>query len=119
MDERRRAERYRVWFPMRTQTDAEGENLAMSQNISTSGLLMATTRELAEGAAVTVIFRVPPDNGDEQRVVGKVVRFEENENDPEGLWPYRVAVEFEDVHPELEPILASLKDRQSQIPPAG
>jgi hypothetical protein len=112
MDERRRADRYEVWFPMRLEVGPAGERIAVSQNVSQSGMLVASVGAIAEGAAVTVRFRIPPDP-EEHEARATVVRSEPNERDPDGLWPYRVAVAFEDVRPELEPLLEESAKRQS------
>ncbi|MFW6052158.1 MAG: PilZ domain-containing protein [Myxococcota bacterium] len=104
-DDRRRATRHRVWFPMRVEPKAGGETLAMSQNISRTGLLMATAEDLEIGASVDVTLRLPTQDAQDHQVSGRVVRVERNDRDPEGLWPHLVAVEFRSEVPELEPLL--------------
>ena len=100
---------------MRFEPEEGGATLAVSHNVSKSGMLMATAEHLEEGAPVKARFSVPP-NEREHELDGRVVRFEKNEHDPEGLWPYRVAVEFDEVHPELEPQLEASLERQSRPP---
>jgi len=78
--------------------------LAMSRNISASGVLAATAKKLVAGQPVTVIFTIKP--GEEPlKIPGTIVRVELNVEDKSGMWPHRVAVEFDDVVPELEPLL--------------
>lgn len=114
-EDRRKGRRFEVWFPMRFEPEEGGTTLAVSHNVSKSGMLMATAERLEEGAPVKARFSVPP-NDEEHELHGRVVRFEKNESDPEGLWPYRVAVEFSEVHPELEPLLETSLERQSRPP---
>ena len=46
---------------------------------------------------------------------GRVVRVEDNPEDPHGLWPHRLAVEFDQPEPELEWVIGSERapDRRS------
>jgi hypothetical protein len=78
--------------------------MAMTHNIGAGGMLMVLGTDLAVGEQVRVTFRLPP--GDVERVLqGTVSRIEPNAEDPEGAWPMRVAIVFENVDPELEPML--------------
>jgi hypothetical protein len=78
--------------------------MAMTHNIGAGGMLMVLGTELRVGEAVRVTFRLPP--GDSERVLqGTVARLEPNAEDPEGAWPMRAAVVFENVEPELIPLL--------------
>jgi hypothetical protein len=83
---------------MRLETTAGGDELAVSRNVSRTGLLMATATRLEVGAPVTVTYREEPEGEEERTIQGRIVRFESNQDDPEGLWPYMVAIEF------LEPL---------------
>lgn len=96
---------------MRVEPKAGGETLAMSQNISRTGVLMASAEALEINARVSVTVRVPAHGEQEHEVSGRVVRVEKNDQDPEGLWPHHVAVEFESQIPELEPFLAEATDQ--------
>lgn len=115
-EERRKGRRFDVWFPMRFEAGELGAKLAVSHNVSRSGMLVATAQALEHGAPVKARFQVPPDDT-EHELTGRVVRWEDNARDPDGLWPYRVAVAFEQVHPELEPLLEKSLERQSRPPP--
>lgn len=91
---------------MRVEPKAGGETLAMSQNISRTGVLMATAERLEIGATVTVTLRLPTQDAQDHEASGRVVRVERNDKDPEGLWPHHVAVEFQSEVAGLEPLLA-------------
>ena len=101
--ERRSDTRYALWLPVRV--DALKEGVAVSHNVSRRGLLMVTASTVEVGASITVTFRIPPDAPEERTVLGRVIRVERNEVDPLGLWPHRMAIQFDDAVPELEPLL--------------
>lgn len=78
--------------------------MAMNHNIGAGGMLMVLGTDLSIGEPVKVTFRLPP--GDvERQLQGTVLRIEPNVEDPEGSWPMRVAVQFEDVDAALAPLL--------------
>ena len=85
--------------------DALKEGVAVSHNVSRRGLLMVTASTVEIGASIAVTFRIPPDAPEERTVLGRVIRVERNEVDPLGLWPHRMAIQFDDAVPELEPLL--------------
>jgi hypothetical protein len=95
--------RYEVWLPVRV-----GGGMAVSHNVSGAGMLMVSASMLDVGAAVNVVVSLPPDGADEKRLTGRVVRVERNADDPDGLYPHRLAVEFDDPVPDLEQALAEL-----------
>jgi len=111
MEERRGARRYQAWFPMRLETTQGGGHLAVSRNISRTGLLTATAAKLEVGAPVTVKFRMEPVGPSEHVVHGAIVRFEDNKDDPNGLWPYWVAIEFAAPSPLLEEVVKDLETK--------
>ena len=105
-DNRRGGERFQVWFPVHVdEADSRRSQLTVSRNVSAHGILLSSTTELVPGAKVFVTFRIRPEEP-ERRVEGHVVRVEPNREDPDGLWPTRVAVEFDELVPELEKQLA-------------
>jgi hypothetical protein len=86
--------------------------MAMNHNIGAGGMLMVLGADLSVGETVRVTFRIPP--GDvERQLQGTVLRIEPNEEDPQGSWPMRVAVAFDDIEPELAPLLAEAVARYS------
>ena len=86
--------------------------MAMNHNIGAGGMMMVLGADLSVGQSVRVTFRIPP--GDvERQLQGTVLRIEPNEEDPEGSWPMRVAVAFDDIEPELAALLADAAARFS------
>ncbi len=73
--------------------------------MSQKGSLLVTDRQLEVGRTVQMIVRLPPDFEAEREIRAVVIRCSNNEMDPEGLWPYQIAVEFEDADPDLEQLL--------------
>ena len=67
-------------------------------------MLAAVSSALRIGAHVELRFTLP-NSSQEHRLAGRVLRLEENSEDPEGVWPQRVAIAFDAVSPELEPYL--------------
>ncbi len=103
--EKRRNTRYTLWFPVDITTEGERRTLAVAKDASQTGIGISSPAGLEVGEQVTLSFRVPPGTGTEQKVTGRVTRHERNPDDPNGLWPYRIGIEFEDAMPELEQLL--------------
>lgn len=110
MSDVREKQRFTVWFPMKVHADEE-EGVAVSRNVSEKGILMAAARNLEVGKPITVTFRLSAVDAGERTVVGRIVRCEPNSDDPDGLWPYRVAVQFEEKVDDLENTLRKLANK--------
>jgi hypothetical protein len=105
MDDRRHHDRYRLWLPARLEGSEVAGRLAVGHNISQTGSLLVTSGKLAVGHELRIFVRLPPQGSAEKELRARVVRCDVNQADPNGLWPYRVAVEFAEPHPELEELL--------------
>ncbi len=97
MVEQRQRERARVWLPIRVQwggtpTTAAGESLAVTYDASDKGVLMLAARAIPVGTRVSLTFDLPEDPPRARTGEGRVVRAGPNEDDPHGLWPFRIAV---------------------------
>ncbi len=112
MTDSREKERFTVWFPMKIQPEEDTEAVAVSRNVSGKGVLMASARELETGKPIRVTFRLGGVEEPERTVEGRIVRSEPNSDDPDGLWPYRVAVQFEEPLEDLEAVLRDLAGKQ-------
>jgi PilZ domain len=104
----RRAQRYTVWLPVRISEPEEGS--AVTHNVSGRGLLLVSAGRLEVGAPVHLIVQFPPDSKQETKVRGHVVRVEANSEDPDGIWPHKMAIELDEHVPELEHMLALLAE---------
>jgi hypothetical protein len=103
-DDRRDGTRHSVWFPLKVDTPQASDGVAVSRNISETGVLMLSASKLDPGSTVTVTFRVERSEPD-RTVEAKIVRMERNTGDTTGIWPWRVAVEFVEPIAELAPML--------------
>jgi len=101
---RRGTDRYQVWIPVKV--DALREGLAITHDASSRGVLMLTASKLTEGSSVEISLKFPNEPVP-KRVTGRVVRVEDNAADPHGLWPHRMAVEFDEPVPDLEWVVGS------------
>jgi hypothetical protein len=111
-DERRRAPRFALWFPMQIARDGE-VILAISRDVSEVGVLVVAAAAPSVGAQVAITMQLP---GDAARTVeGTIVRVDPNPADPDGLWRHRVAVELTERVDGLESVLEEVS-RTSQPP---
>lgn len=108
---RRNAHRYEVWFPLDVQSERSERTVAITQDVSGKGMLVATPSKLSVGSEVRVKFKLPGPVEIEHELEGVIVRVEKNDYDRRELWRYRVAIEFDDPRPELETVLKLLSDR--------
>ncbi len=113
-DERRVHRRYKLWVPARIEGSAGGSQLAIGHDISEKGSLMVTRPPGPEvGSTIRIFVRVPPDAEEERMVTARVLRVSPNEADPGGLWPLRMAVEFNQADPELARIVETFADEET------
>lgn len=89
--------------------------MAINHNMGPGGMLVASSAELTPGTEVTCSFVVPASSA-QQQIKGKVIRVEKNADDPDGIWPYRIALAFDEVAPDLAPLLEKAAARISVIP---
>jgi hypothetical protein len=94
VNEKRSYDRYSLWFPV-TVDGASGRVWAVCKDASAGGILISGTQGLNVGDAVTVSFRVSPDD------------------DPRAVWSHRMAIEFA----EPDTTLQSSFTRASSRPP--
>ena len=108
-DERRQARRYALWIPVQVQAGTDVQMLAVSKNISWSGVLVIAGADLEPGERVTMTLQVPGE--DARELSGAIIRVEPNEEDPDGLWRYRLAVRFDENVEDLEPAFERLEGK--------
>jgi hypothetical protein len=104
MSDKRAFERSCIWFPVSVETDAR-QVWAVCRDIGAGGIMISSAGALEIGAAVTVTFRVAPDDPTERKVDGCIVRIEPNQDDGGGTWPHRMAIEFLRPMPEIDSLL--------------
>ncbi|MBX3272318.1 MAG: PilZ domain-containing protein [Sandaracinaceae bacterium] len=110
MDEdRRRAKRHALWIPVELRAGDDTYLLAVSRNISFTGVLVIVGASLDEGQRVALTLSIP--GGGERAVGGEIVRVGANEEDPDGLWRHLLAIAFDEPVPELEAAFERLEAR--------
>jgi len=120
-DERRLHARYRTWLPAQIGGESVELQLAIGHDMSQGGALLVTRRELEIGTTITLEVQVPPGEGELHALEATVLRSAPNQADPDGLWPFQIAVAFDKAMPELEEALEDHLDHlaaQGQENPA-
>jgi PilZ domain len=106
MDERRVGERHRIWAPVEIVSPGAEPAIAVTYDASDRGLLLLTRADVAIGAELVLTICLP--DREAHRTRGRVVRVGRNDDDPEGLWPLRLAVCLDtpipDFDAEIEPL---------------
>lgn len=98
---RRGHDRHTAWFPVRLDAQELGECIGVTKNVSLQGVLLCSANKFVVGAPVTVELHLEPGKEAPRSVQGTIVRLTPNEDDPNGLWPYKMAVEFDDPDPTV------------------
>jgi hypothetical protein len=101
--ERREHGRIRIWFPVQVDAEDVGQQIGISYDVSRGGILISAAQRMEVGKEITVTLRLLPIDAPVEKVVrGRIVRMGRNDDDPDGIWPFRMAVEFAEPIPELE-----------------
>src|SRR5262249_32303770 len=93
VNEKRAYSRYSLWFPVTLEADSR-QVWAVCRDASAGGILISGSDGLSVGDVVTVSFRTSPDDRDERRISGRIVRVEGPDQNPRSVWPHRMAIEF-------------------------
>jgi hypothetical protein len=99
--ERRAHRRYSVWFPVQLDGEELGTAVGISKDVSVRGLRLEANGRLPVGALVQITFRVSLHQPARQ-VEATVVRAETNAL---GVWPWCVALEFDEPLADIETAL--------------
>ncbi|HEX2676972.1 MAG TPA: PilZ domain-containing protein [Polyangiales bacterium] len=101
--QRREHARYKLWLPVQMSAGGEAK-LAVVHNMGAGGMLIALCAEVKVGEPVSVRFQLP--TGDSQRELqAHIVHVERNAEDPDGEWPFKVGIAFDEVSSDLIPAL--------------
>jgi serine/threonine protein kinase len=99
----RREQRHAFWLPVEASGLPGG--IAMSHDVSEGGLLLVAKGPVAPDTELELLVRVP-GVASPYAVRAKALRSSSNDADPDGLWPFRIAVAFTTPAPELAAALA-------------
>jgi len=108
-ENRRGMERHTAWFPVRIVGEAASGS-ALARNVSETGMLVATRKRFEVGDSVEIALLLAEASdpaGPPASLRGTIVRSGRNEEDPGGLWPFKVAITFDEPSPELVPRVTS------------
>jgi hypothetical protein len=113
--QRRKHTRYQIWFPVRVNTGDLKSAMSVNHNIGAGGMLIALSAQLEVGQKVEVSFRIPLAGEHDRKLEGRIRRVEKNLADPDGVWPFRIAVVFDEVAEDLVPWLEQAATRINEL----
>ncbi len=93
--EQRRSNRLSTWMPVTVGSSHARARISMTHNVSERGVLLVSTEMLQPGEPVVINYCRSVQEKARCEATGRVVRAGLNKEDPKGLWPYRMAVEFD------------------------
>jgi Tfp pilus assembly protein PilZ len=108
MDERRREPRLQQWLPV--QVGGAKQALGVVHNASRRGMLMMATMPFEVGDQLELSIQ-NPKTSETVVIPGKVVRVGPNQGDPDGMWRYAVALEFDEPQDALEQLVRELSGK--------
>jgi len=103
MIDRRTRRRYRLWVPV--YSDALSGGVAITHDVSDVGMLVLSRSAPQVGRRLSLRFALPPETGQPFEIAATVLRSSANDDDPQGLWPYKLALAFDVARTDLEPLL--------------
>jgi hypothetical protein len=118
--ERRRGTRHSAYLAAEVVVEPGTARIAITKDISDSGLLLLTRAALTEGQLVTLRIHRPADDDRPLELSGRVVRREPLSRQEIGTWREKVAFAFDQPQAELAAEFAALIEKQSTdstIPP--
>lgn len=105
-DERREQPRFPVSMAGEIETDEGRASIAITRDLSSTGVLILSRKELAIGAPVKIKVAFKTST---MVVTGKVVRREDVDPHVSSLWRYKVALAIEP-SPELDQLMTELAE---------
>ena len=93
--------------------------LAVGHDMSQGGALLVTSSKLAPGDRVQLFVRVPPNAEAEREIGATVLRVEPNAEDPNGIWPFQIALEFDEPQTDLEATMREHSQMLEGVTDAG
>jgi hypothetical protein len=118
--ERRRGTRHSAYLAAEVVVGPGDARIAITKDISDSGLLLLTRAAMTEGQLVTLRIHRPGDEEHPLELSGRVVRREPLSRQEIGTWREKVAFAFDRPQAELAAQFAALVEKQSMdstIPP--
>jgi hypothetical protein len=118
--ERRAVLRHFTCYPFHIQRGEAGQTgefeIAVIHDLSASGAYLLATTEPAIGTRLKLHLDVFGEPGTERVALGRVVRTERRPADASEVWPFGIAVQFDDVLADLEPAMQALAKSMGRLP---
>jgi PilZ domain len=114
--DRRVALRHQAFFPAEVNVGTGAKRAAMIRDLSVTGVLMLTIARVSIGDELLLHLYLTGDPNKPREVKGRVVRDERRSVEMSDMWPYAVAVQFDEPFPEneLEDVRA-LAEKQARL----
>jgi PilZ domain len=113
--DRRGGERHIACFPAYVERDAGAPRASMIQNLSVTGALLLSRKELPAGDRVRLQLFIFEDIKEFRYASGRVVRSEPLGEDAIGLWTCRIGIQFDEPLTACESDIVALAERQERL----
>ncbi|WP_170319307.1 PilZ domain-containing protein [Polyangium spumosum] len=113
--DRRTALRHSAVFPAHVDTGNGNKRTAVIRDLSVSGALLLTRARVKIGDEVTLSLYLTGDPNQAQEVKGRVVRDERRSVEVSDIWPYAVAIRFNEPFEAIEPDVKALAEKQANL----
>ncbi len=113
--DRRIGNRHLACFPAHVDTGAGSKRSAVIRDLSVSGALLLTRARVKVGDELTLSLYLTGDPTQGHEVKGRVVRDERRSLEVSDIWPYAVAIQFDEPFQEIEPDVRALAERQASL----
>jgi hypothetical protein len=113
--DRRTDARHLACFPAYLELEARGTRLALISDISITGALLLTQTVHQPNEHVTLKLYVDGNPDAPRQALARVIRFERCSFDRADVWPYRIAVQFDEPIADLQHEVEALAARQAEL----
>lgn len=97
-----------AWFPVRVVGNRISGS-ALARRVCATGMLVTARRAFEVGSSVELALHVDPENSPPSNLRGRIIESARNEEDPGGLWPYKVSIAFDIPQHALMPLLGQVR----------
>lgn len=111
--ERRTATRHQAYVPAHVDTGNGHKRTAMIKDLSVSGALLLTRARVKPDDEITLSLYLTGDPNVARVVKGRVVRDERRSVEVSDIWPFSVAVRFDEPFEEIEPDVKAIAEKQA------
>lgn len=103
-NDRRRFHRYELWFPVTLEV-AGRAIWSICRDVSRRGILVSARQSIPRETPLIARFRITPTDEEERAVGATVVRCEQNPSELVLAFPWRLAIQFENLDEALGELL--------------